>query len=172
MRFLAGFLTAIVLIAGAGYLYFKMGFVPVATASAPMPFEAMLAKMGLSARLAKDAPGKAPVAANDSTYIAGAHVYRKNCAVCHGLPDQDKSAIAKGMYPEVPQLFVSKVTDDPPGETYWKAANGIRLTGMPGFKGSLSETEMWQVSLMLANADKLPAGATEVLKRPLQPANW
>jgi mono/diheme cytochrome c family protein len=51
------------------------------------------------------------------------------------------------------------VTDDPPGETYWKAANGIRLTGMPGYKGSLSETQLWQVSLMLANADKLPPSA-------------
>lgn len=47
------------------------------------------------------------------------------------------------------------MTDDEPGETYWKVANGIRLTGMPGFKQSLSETQMWQVSLLLANADKV-----------------
>lgn len=73
------------------------------------------------------------------------------------------------MYPEAPQLFVHKVTDDPAGETYWKVANGIRLTGMPAFKDSLSETEMWQASLMLANADKLPAAATEILKQPLPP---
>jgi hypothetical protein len=30
---------------------------------------------------------------------------------------------------------------------------------MPGFKGSLSDTQLWQVSLMLANADKLSAAA-------------
>lgn len=171
MRFLAGFLTAIVLIAAAGYLYFKLGFVPVATASAPMPLETMLAHLGLRARIAKDAPDKAPIAADESAYVAGAHIYRKQCAVCHGLPDQDQSAIAKGMYPEPPQLFVHKVTDDPAGETYWKVANGIRLTGMPGFKGSLSETEMWQVSLMLANEDKLPARATEILKQPFTAPN-
>lgn len=171
MRFLAGFVTAIVLIAGAGYLYFKLGFVPVATASQPMPFETMLAHLGLRARIARDAPDRAPIPADDSAYLAGARVYRRNCAICHGLPDQDKSAIAKGMYPEAPQLFVHKVTDDPAGETYWKVANGIRLTGMPGFKGSLNENEMWQVSLMLANADKLPPAAVDVLKHPLQPAN-
>lgn len=171
MRFLAGFITAIILIAGAGYLYFKLGFAPVATTSAPMPFESMLAHLGLRARIAKDAPDKAPIAADDSAYIAGARVYRKQCAVCHGLPEQEKTAIAKGMYPEVPQLFVHKVTDDPAGETYWKVANGIRLTGMPGFKGSLSETEMWQVSLMLANADKLPKAATEVLTQPFKAPN-
>ncbi len=57
------------------------------------------------------------------------------------------------------------VTDDPPGETYWKVANGIRLTGMPAFKDVLTETEIWQVSLLLANADKpLPPAAVEILR--------
>jgi mono/diheme cytochrome c family protein len=55
------------------------------------------------------------------------------------------------------------VTDDPAGETYWKIANGIRLTGMPGFKDSLSETQMWQMAVLLANADKLPPSVTAVL---------
>ena len=30
------------------------------------------------------------------------------------------------------------------------------MTGMPGFDKSLSTTQMWQVSLLLANSDKLP----------------
>jgi hypothetical protein len=34
---------------------------------------------------------------------------------------------------------------------------------MPGFNQSLSETQMWQISLMLANADKLPNSVTAVL---------
>jgi mono/diheme cytochrome c family protein len=57
------------------------------------------------------------------------------------------------------------VTDDPPGETYWKVANGIRLTGMPSFEKVLTDTEMWQVSLLLANADKpLPPEAADILR--------
>ena len=47
------------------------------------------------------------------------------------------------------------VTDDPPGESYWKVRNGIRLSGMPSFQASLSEEQMWQVSILLANADKV-----------------
>lgn len=58
------------------------------------------------------------------------------------------------------------MTDDEPGETYWKVANGIRLTGMPGFNQQLSTTEMWQVSLLLANADKLPDSVKSVLANP------
>ena len=34
---------------------------------------------------------------------------------------------------------------------------------MPSFNQSLSETQMWQISLMLANADKLPNSVTTVL---------
>ena len=59
------------------------------------------------------------------------------------------------------------VTDDPPGESYWKISNGIRMTGMPAFHSSLSDTQMWQVSLMLASADKLPASVNLILAQPL-----
>lgn len=57
----------------------------------------------------------------------------------------------------------------PVGETYWKVANGIRLTGMPAYTNALSETEMWQVSLVLANADKLPQQVRTILEQPLKP---
>jgi mono/diheme cytochrome c family protein len=72
------------------------------------------------------------------------------------------------MYPRPPELFKGTgVTDDPAGETYWKVANGIRLTGMPAYKKTLSEKEMWEISELLANADKLPAEVTDALKKPL-----
>jgi mono/diheme cytochrome c family protein len=61
------------------------------------------------------------------------------------------------------------VTDDPPGESYWKIFNGFRLTGMPGFSKSLNETQMWQLALLLANADKLPSSAKAALVAPPAP---
>ena len=52
------------------------------------------------------------------------------------------------------------VGDDPVGETYWKVKNGIRLSGMPAYGKALSETQLWQVSLLLSMANKpLPAEA-------------
>ena len=60
------------------------------------------------------------------------------------------------MYPVPPQLFHGTgVTDDDAWESYWKVENGIRMTGMPGFKGQLTETEIWQVSVLVKNADKI-----------------
>ena len=82
------------------------------------------------------------------------------------------------MYPNAPQLWekhtnsdVVGVSDDPPGETYWKVSNGIRLTGMPAFKDTLTDTEIWQVTLLLANADKpLPPAAVQIVRGELPPA--
>jgi thiosulfate dehydrogenase len=162
--FLLGLLIGILIVPLGVYEYFMSGNAPAATSAPPFPFERMLAGSALHARIAKEMPKTSPIPAEEATYSAGAQIYRENCAVCHGLPGGQPTAIAKGMYPHVPQLFHGKgVTDDEPGETYWKVANGIRLTGMPGFKQSLSETQMWQVSLLLANADKLPDSVKQTL---------
>jgi thiosulfate dehydrogenase len=167
-RFLLGFLTAflVLLIAGAAYLH--LGLAPVATSAPPLPFERMVTSIALHSRIDKEAPTSSPIQPNEGVYAAGAKTYRTHCAVCHGLPGQEPTAIARGEFPTPPALFKGKgVTDDPAGETYWKVANGIRLTGMPGFNTSLSTDQMWQVSLLLANADKLPPSVKNALAAPL-----
>jgi len=57
------------------------------------------------------------------------------------------------------------VTDDPVAESYWKAANGIRMSGMPAFKTRLTETQLWQVSQLIAHANEIP----DSVKRALSP---
>lgn len=146
------------------YFYFSFGYAPVATSAPPMPFEEKMANMALHARIAKEAPSSVPVAADEGNLIAGAQLYREHCAVCHGLSARPETATAKGMFPSPPQFLQGHgVTDDPVGETYWKAKNGIRLTGMPAYGPSMSELQLWQVSLLLAHADKLPPGAQKTL---------
>ena len=168
MRVLTGFVLGVIatVLLGAGgvYTYFKRGMAPVATSARPMPFEKRLARMALHARMAREMPSQAPIPPDEGNLVAGARVYVQHCAVCHGLPGGTQTAIAEGEFPKPPHLFRGKgVTDDPAGETYWKVANGIRLTGMPGFEKALSTDQMWQVSLLLASADKLPAAAGAAL---------
>ena len=167
MKFILGLLLGLLLVPAVVYLYFAAGSAPVATTDSNMPFEAFFARKALHARIAKEAPKNVPIEANEANYLGGVQLYKEHCAVCHGLPLAPKSAIAAGMYPRPPILFEGKgVTDDEPGESYWKIANGIRLTGMPGFSKSLSETQMWQVAILLAHADKLPASAKAALVAP------
>jgi mono/diheme cytochrome c family protein len=162
---LLGLALGVAIILAGAYLYFSLGYAPVATAASPMPFEESMAKMALHARIAKEAPSGVPVPADDVNLLAGAQLYREHCAVCHGLNGRPETATAKGMFPKPPQFFQGHgVTDDPVGETYWKAKNGIRLTGMPAYGASVSEQQLWQVSLLLAHADKLSPNVQKVLK--------
>ena len=163
-KFLIGLILGLIAIPAGVYFYFSSGTAPVATAAAPMPFEKTLARMALHARMEKEMPKSAPVPADEATYVAGAQVYKEHCAVCHGVAGQPQTAIARGMFPKPPKLMEGTgVTDDPPAESYWKVAGGIRMTGMPGFDKTLTTTQMWQVSLLLANPDKLPKAAQDVL---------
>jgi mono/diheme cytochrome c family protein len=161
--FIVGLILGLIAVPAVGYLYFALGSAPVATSAPPMPFERTLARMALHARMDKEMPkGAPPVAADEPAYTAGAQIYKEHCAVCHGLPGQSETAIAKGMFPKPPILLEGTgVSDDPAAETYWKVAGGIR---MPGFDKSLSTTQMWQVSLLLANSDKLPKSVMDGLR--------
>jgi mono/diheme cytochrome c family protein len=165
--FVVGVIVGASLLALVVFGYFLAGQAPVATDAPPMPFEKYLAKKALHSVLDREMPHNVPIPADASNYMAGAQIYKEDCAVCHGLAGKPATAIAKGMFPKPPELLHGKgVTDDDPGETYWKVVHGIRLTGMPGFKGNLSDTQAWQVSLLLAHADHLPDSVKAALSNP------
>ncbi|MGH9774462.1 MAG: c-type cytochrome [Candidatus Acidiferrales bacterium] len=166
--FIFGLILGILVVPTCAYLYIRGGYMPVATTAKPLPMEEALAHEAMHKTAEKEAPKTVPLPANEATFVAGAHVYVVNCAFCHGLPNQPENSITKGMYPHPPQLFTNDdmVTDDPAGVTFWKARNGIRLTGMPGFASALTDEQMWQVSLLLANADKLPPTVSQALVPP------
>ena len=168
VKFIVGLILGLLLVPFGVYLYVAGGSAPVATTDSDFPFEAFFAHKALNARIKKDMPKNVPIQPNEANYLAGAELYKQGCAVCHGLPLAPKTGIATGMYPRPPLLFEGKgVTDDEPGESYWKIFNGIRLSGMPGFSKSLSETQMWQLALLVANADKLPSSAKTALVTPI-----
>jgi thiosulfate dehydrogenase len=162
--FIWGLLFGAVAVCLGVYFYFAYGFAPVATSAQAMPFEKMLARKALHARMEKEMPKSVPLQWDEANLTAGAHIYVQNCAVCHGVPGQEATAITNGMYPKPPKLMEGTgVTDDPVQESYWKIAGGIRMSGMPAFKDSLSETQLWQVSLLVANANNLSATAKQIL---------
>ena len=162
--FLSGMLLGVGLLGGGIFYYFDSGMAPAAAADAPLPMEKTIASRSLNAHIEKAKVPAPPIPPSEENLLGGAKVYKNQCAGCHGLPDQPAPVIADKMYPNAPTLFKGKgVTDDPPQESYWKAANGIRLTGMPGFKGILNDTELWQVAQLVANADKIPDSVKKVL---------
>jgi thiosulfate dehydrogenase len=172
--FLIGLILGILILPISAFIYFRTAPLPVAVNDQPFPMEEAVVHVPMHARLDKESPKASPMEPSATNLEAGALIYRHQCASCHGLYGRP-SAFASSMYPSAPQLWqphhggVVGVSDDPPGETYWKVANGIRLTGMPSYRKILNETQMWQVSLLLANADKpLPPQVMDSLKKPLE----
>jgi mono/diheme cytochrome c family protein len=169
-RVILGILLTIVLVPVGVLGWLHYGNVPVAVADPLLPQERLLTGLPLHARIQRELVKTPPILVNEENLLAGAHLYKEQCAVCHGFHGKP-SVIGGHIFPTAPALWekhndtVVGVSDDPPGETYWKVANGIRLTGMPAYKGILSENEIWQVSLLLANANKpLPPSAVELLR--------
>lgn len=179
MRFLLGFIFGIVLVPLVALAFLMYGNVPVAVSDRPFPHERQVIHLPLNARIQKDLVGT-HMQPDQATLTAGARVYVERCAFCHGVHGKH-AAIGDHMYPDAPSLLephhdnpdVVGVSDDPAAETYWKVLNGIRLTGMPSFKTQLSDNEMWQVSVFLANANKpMPPAVLEILNRaPAPPAD-
>jgi thiosulfate dehydrogenase len=171
--FVLGLILGVVLVPAAILLYFHFGHPPVAVADKPFPLEGQIAGFTLHTRIDAEAPKTPPIEASPVNLQAGAVVYRQQCAACHGLYPT-ASSFADDMYPQAPQLWkpegngVVGVSDDPPGETFWKIDNGIRLSGMPSYRKVLIATQEWQVALLLANADKpLPPAVISLLQQPL-----
>jgi mono/diheme cytochrome c family protein len=169
--FVVGILVGVLLLAGSVYYYFVSGKAPAAAGDPAMPFERTLANRALDAHIHNADVPAPPIPVNEENLLAAAKLYKDNCAGCHGLPDQPPPTIADNMFPHATLIFKGKgVTDDPPQESYWKIANGIRLTGMPTFKGALTDTQVWQLALFVANSDKLSPAAKMVLLPEPAPA--
>ena len=176
-RFILGVVVGVIIVPLAVLAWFQWGKPPVAVADPPLPFEKMIVKVPLHARIEREMVQTPPIQPTEDNLVAGAQIYSDHCAVCHGF--YGKAAdIAPHMYPPAPQLWhkhpgkdVVGVSDDPPGMTEWKVENGIRLTGMPAFSQILSNMQMWQVSILLANANKpLPPPAIVMVSPPAPPA--
>jgi mono/diheme cytochrome c family protein len=162
--FVLGVLLTIVAAGVAAYLVVSTGTISAAANGQPLPFEHWAARTSLRATLNAEAPkGLNPVPLTDANLIAGIGLYGQHCAICHGTSKGDKapSPIAKGEYPNPPQLASNGVEDDPPGWTFWKIENGIRWTGMPAWKDTLTPKQAWTIALFLKHMDKLTPAAEE-----------
>ena len=160
--FVMGLVAAIIIGLVGGYIILRSGLIPANADAKPGRLEIWAAKTSLRATLAREAPkGPNPVATNDANLLAGVQLYGQHCAICHGTAKGDASAspVAKGEYPKPPQLATNGVEDDPEGYSFWKIDHGIRWTGMPSWKDTLTSQQIWTLALFLKHMDKLPPAA-------------
>jgi thiosulfate dehydrogenase len=166
--FFLGVVVTLALLVGGAYLCVRAGFYSMAVSAPKLPMEGNFAEMMIEASIGSTEKIKNPLPYNDESMVAGAKVYKGSCGGCHGVPGKDNSMWAKAMYPSPPQFFTpeDQVTGEPEGDLYWIASHGIRFTGMPSFNKFLTETERWQVTMLLKHSDALPAAAQAVFQSP------
>jgi mono/diheme cytochrome c family protein len=59
---------------------------------------------------------------------------------------------------------MEEAPDMPENQNFYVIQHGIRLSGMPAWKSSLNELEMWQLTTFLSHMDKLPPQVAEQWK--------
>jgi thiosulfate dehydrogenase len=153
--FVLGIVASFVAFILLAWLVIITGAMPINADATPPPLERWAARTALIAgvehRLTR---GKNP-ASDEAALLDGIRVYRANCEVCHGAASGAASTIAKGLYQKPPMFAKSDIDEIPYSYTSYVIRHGIRLTGMPAFSPSLSDEQIQNVALFLAQIKHL-----------------
>ncbi|HEV3155199.1 MAG TPA: cytochrome c [Candidatus Baltobacteraceae bacterium] len=163
--FILGIVFTVLATAAAGYFIIVSGTMPANADDRPPRFESWAARKSLHATLSRAQRLQNPLPATEANLNAGLKLYASDCAICHGDASGNPTDVAKGLYQKPPQLAKDGVEDDPDGITYWKLYHGIRWTGMPAFRDTLTQTQLWQLTLFLSKMDQLPPPVQAAWKR-------
>ena len=101
----------------------------------------------------------------DSALISKGFVqYHDMCVTCHGAPGKTPDEFAKGLNPHAPNLARS-TRDMDPSEMFLVVKDGIKMTGMPGFASTHSDSELWAMVAFLKRLQTMsPEEYTSFLK--------
>ncbi len=164
-RLLLGVFLGVCLSAAAAVAYFYFGKSPVAVSDKPALWEHLAETVSVRRRMSSEAK-LPPFPASEEVFEAAAHIYRNQCAVCHGVPGRE-AAVGRQMLPHAPQFFGRdrrETSAKAVGELFWPTAFGIRRSGMPAYNHTLSNTQLWQLALLLHSAnDELPDPVSNLL---------
>ena len=116
---------------------------------------------------------RAPFPISEDVFEAGARLYVKaspggtSCATCHGTPNRIGAKMPEHR-PGASQFFSpdSSVTKSP-SQLFVHTKYGVTgAPGMPVYAGTLTDTQIWQIALLLSNADQTyPDPVTKILAR-------
>ena len=103
-RVLLGIILGAILAPVTVLAWFQFGHVPVAVADPPLPQERLITSVPLNARIDRELVKTPPIQVNEENLVAGAQVYRDQCAACHGFHGKP-SSFGAHMYPAAPPLW-------------------------------------------------------------------
>ena len=117
------------------------------------PFINRLLVQGRDRSIKRNAVGITVPPLDDPARVrTGSAHYKEMCAQCHGAPGAHPGEIAKGLWPEAPDLEMS-AADWTPAELFWVTKNGIKFSAMPAWGPAQNDEKIWDI---VAFVQKLP----------------
>jgi mono/diheme cytochrome c family protein len=163
-KFILGVIVTLLVLILGGLGVAMLGFIPTAANVEPPHLERRLAMGAMDASMERHAPRVTnPLTPTDQNLEDGMKLYTMNCALCHGGLDRKPSSLATSFYPRPPSL-ISDPPDDPEWHIFYTIRTGTRYTGMPAWDKTLTEQDMWKITMLLSHLDKLPPAVQDYWK--------
>jgi mono/diheme cytochrome c family protein len=107
---------------------------------------AKLTRAVIRRRAAREEIPPAPGDRETSMSIAGGkNLYDLDCASCHGPDEKGPTPMGRGMLPRTAALDSANLQTYSDRELFSIIRDGIRFTGMPGFFGTETNEQIWDV---------------------------
>ncbi len=144
MRFLAGFVAAIVASTFIAFLIVVSGTYNVAATVPHTKFEHLVFNSTMAYSVRAHAKEMGPDSWSEADLKKGFKNYNEMCVICHGAPGKAPTYLSKGLQPQPPNLAdaVEKWTN---GELFWIIKYGVKMTGMPAFGPTHDDPEIWSL---------------------------
>jgi mono/diheme cytochrome c family protein len=141
-------------IGGVGFV--KSGIYDVGAAAPHTRFTEWLTHETMIHSVKRHAEGiAAPARFTPDQVATGFCAYETHCVACHGAAAVGREQWVSGMEPAPPYLLdISQRFTRP--QLFWIVKNGIKMTGMPAWKNSMSDAEIWGVVAWLEEGPRLP----------------
>jgi mono/diheme cytochrome c family protein len=174
-RLLLGLLLGIALTAAALFLLYRYTSVlsPLlhrqGASESPVPVtRPSRATQALTKRMA-DVAKDAPFSPSEDVFESGAKLYSARCASCHGSTRLTADTGLE-MNPPAAQFFYGRHPKPVVGTSahiHDIIANGAKDRGMPAYAGQLTDTQIWQLALLLKSSSlELPDPVRSLINAP------
>jgi mono/diheme cytochrome c family protein len=145
---------SLLLWASAVFLPFNLGIGTAQTNSTSTSKDSTYAELAKASK--KAAARQNPLQSDPDAVAAGAKLFARYCAECHGdIGDGGKKA---------PSLLVPEVQQATPGTLFWLLTNGVVRRGMPVWS-KLPEPQRWQLVSFIKTLAPTPQPSADGEKR-------
>lgn len=156
-QWLIGAAVAITVVVPVGvFIFVKSGVFNVAASHPHSNFTYWITHDTMIHSVRRHAEGIAPRPSVSATDVVGGFcIYETHCVACHGAAAVARQQWVAGMEPSPPYLL-DTTSQFTPSQLFWIAKNGIKMTGMPSWRNSLSDKQLWSVVAFIEAMRRLP----------------